>query len=455
MTTLVDFWDSEVKIYTPASKAAQTALEAAMVALDGARASSADAVKALAITKNSIDALKRKMAGDASPADADADAKTLRSLIAHERSQAGTVVHLSDAEFEAQVALDAAKAQLATSKEKLAAATTALAEATAKSAKFAAWTIALGAAPLSTLQTDAHNAVIATAAGTLRGDALARITNDFPDPLKTTADARRTLQNQRLAHLADAVTDTELLLVTALKTHAHTPDAVDAARIDYTNAWNALASYVRTAKEDFDRALALYASVSSAPPLTPDELADIKTGPSRTAGEAALKPAEDDRDKALSAVYEDRYKLEKVIVTTLMPDPTAPLPTLTEQQTLDTAKSNLADKEKTFSGGTTHPTPKESLDAWEAALPDPAYRLLLAFQEADEILTRLSGVKPSDLQKAVTDDDAALAAALADATKASRTTEYLRSIRTQQSQRLDHAREVRQDRLFSYVRGDT
>src|SRR5437899_12177680 len=97
MTTLVDFWDSEVKIYTPASNAAQSALEAAVVALDKARTSSADAVKALATTKNSIDALKRKMAGDASPADADADAKTLRSLVALERRQAGTVVRPSDA----------------------------------------------------------------------------------------------------------------------------------------------------------------------------------------------------------------------------------------------------------------------------------------------------------------------------------------------------------------------
>ncbi len=446
VTTLVDFWTQEQTAYQGLVAEAQAAVADAGKRRDAANAASAAAASDLAATQAAIGALKAKLAADATPADADADAKALRQLVGKLRNASGRAVQAGTDQDEAQGAVARAQAELALAGAKLAEATSRLGDAQARKSALDDWNTKLAGAPLKDVKANAT----AAQTGPEHTAAAARLAHDVPADLLKLTQRRRGLVTHRLDTLGSAVSDTQALLQKALG------ETVDGARLAQQAAFDALASHVRVAVADLDRAMTLLDAATQSPALTAQELADVTSGPSQAAGAPSVA-VEDARDKAITALVDARAALEKATVAAQAPDPTADVTgkVATEQGAADAAQKDLDQvKGPAFTGGGP-PSAKDKLDAWEAALPDSAYAANAQLQEAEEILARLAGTDPTALVAAVTAAETALVKALLAQASSDRTLAYLQDTLAQQAARRDRARAARQDTVFSFMRGDS
>jgi hypothetical protein len=454
VSSLVDFWDKEIDLYeNKLLPAARLTAIAARSTLAQERLDAEKALADVAATQKQITDLRRALADEPTPADLVADATKLRALIAQLRNQNGVALGAGEALFAGQNGLERANAAV----ERLAAKVDALkatrAEAQTRKVAADAWAAALAAAPFATLKQDATDALAATIAepGAPRGAALARLALDFPQELQDLAAERANLVRDELANFRTATSDTEALLAAHLAT-AKAADPVGAATFAFERAFAAVAAYVRTAKEDFDRAMSLYASVAATPALSKGEKDALAAVPA-----SADLDKEHDRNAAFAAVDAAEHALESAVVALQKDDPTVAV-TSPLAATLATKQQTLTDLQAAFATLGT-PTPKSKLDAWEAALPDAGFQTLAALCTADQILARLAAIDATanttghllfDLGAAAD----TLAAAAKNAAEAARTTEYLRDTLAFQSSRYTHAVEARSGVLLGRVRGD-
>jgi hypothetical protein len=450
---VLDFWNDEVTAYTNLKAKAVAAVASAEAQLAEARSKQGLAVSAAAQAQKHITALRIKMATDG-PADAAADALALRAEVAASRNAVGRALLHGGFAIEAQIALDRARTELDRAAHKLAAASAAKDEATRQNAILTAWV----ASPLAAVQSDAKDKLGGLNGSTERAAAKTVLDNHFPALtciVQPTMSARRTIFTQLQQHLADAAETTRTALANRLSAASAGPDdAVRAAQINFDLAWNNLARYVRTAREELERATALYASVAAMPALPKPVADDILTTSTYGAEASDALADEQSRNAALTDASAKRYKLDTDRIADESDDPTSSSVTKTVTDDIadvNSSTATLASKDADFvaAGGK-----KAKLDAWIAALTDDAIRAVLAMQEADEIVTRLSGITASELVTAVTDADKGLANALFAAARADRTVAYLEDALAQRLAWLARAEQGRLDNLFSAVRGD-
>jgi hypothetical protein len=450
---LVDFWNNEAKLYEQTLlPAARQALGAAQVALVQPQKAADDAIATLAKIQKQIADVNKRLADEPSPADAAADAATMLNLVVQLRNQNGVVQVKGEALFDAKAKIDRAKAAV----DRLAAKT---AEVKAGQAALLArdtvlrgaggWHEKLQAAPFVTLKVDAGNAAAATVPPAPRGAALARVSlPDYPDELSKLAGQRAGLVHDQLRDQAGAVAGTEALMVAHLKTAA-AADPVGSASYAFERAFTKLGDYLHRAKEDFDRALGLYAQVAAKDPLSANERLSLGALPT-----VADLDLEDTRNKKIAALAAAQKALDAATETAQKDDPTTPVtPDATLNGAVTIAGNELETAQSDFAGGA-HPTAKDHLDAWQAALPDDGFRSLAAFNTADQILKDLAAIDPAQLETDVDNAAGALATALAAGAKADRTTAYLRDQLALQNDRYTHALESRAGVLLGRVRGD-
>ena len=455
---ILDFWNDEVTAYINLKAKAVGALASAEAELAPVRANQRDAVSRVAQAQKDIAALRVKMATD-SPADVAADSVKLRQLIAKLRDASGEALLQGALAIKWQNALARAHGEIDRATQKLAEATAAAAAAASTDGTITIWQAALAAPPLSTLKDDADDKRNGLNGSTERAAAQAVLDAYFPGAtclVQSASAARRVVYNGIHKHIHDLARSTRALLVSHLAAaNAGRENHVRAAQITFDLASNELAHYARSAGEEYDRALALYASVAALPPTLPATIeSDILTASSYGTKANTALPFEQARNAAVTTADNDRYALDVARIAAESVDPTSSAVDATVAAAIlkaDDSKAMLLSKDTPFiaPGGK-----KGDLDAWEAALPDDAIRAVLAMQEADEILTRLAGLDPATLVSALASADQALANALLAAAASERTTAYLEDALAERLASLSKAEDGRLDNLFSFVRGD-
>lgn len=173
---------------------------------------------------------------------------------------------------------------------------------------------------------------------------------------------------------------------------------------------------------------------STAAKKTFDDAAKVRTD---------AKKAVDDRQKDV----DDAIAAAKAKVPPVNPDTD---PKVKDARTaLEKAKNELAKAERPLipiSG---------DLDAWEAAIPDSSWRMLVDREEAERLLTDLAGAKPADLLQAVKDKEAALVGALDTVARSVRSMAFLEDAVAERTALRTRAAGAAPARLLSAIRGDS
>jgi hypothetical protein len=353
----------------------------------------------------------------------------------------------------AQEALALAQSQVARSQTILAREAGDLARAAAlksteqqEDKKRSGWKAAIGQPPLDALK---------AAAGTALGaspytSAKTRVEADIPADLITRARQRRDQEQARVDRLRQEVETAEDALDNMLELTGGLAGASAKKRRAFDRAETSFGDYVLSAKQRFDRAIALLAPIAAAPALTAEEQARINDVTIKKNGsDAAAK--EKDRDAAQAVVDQNQVILDDATMTAIAAgkDPASETPVQKAKTDLDTAEGKL----NTAKNAYTTPMRKD-LDTWEAAVPDAAWRRLADFQEADAILNDVKKPDPSALAKAMTDAESALADALDAEAAGAETTSFLQDSAQARDQRLGAASLSEPSLLFSALRGD-
>src|SRR6266852_1549670 len=179
ITTVVDFWQQEVDVYTTEKTAAQADLTAAQTGVATAKQQRDADVAALAANRTGIAAKRAKLANSKIPTETEALTTEIRDLIEQQRLLQGTILDDQDQLDWWQASLDVASAGVERVSARLSDATTQLKQAKDDRKARSDLTTALAQAPFANLKGDATTflggGVVTDATTQLQG-------TDFPSP---------------------------------------------------------------------------------------------------------------------------------------------------------------------------------------------------------------------------------------------------------------------------------
>lgn len=450
-TTLIGLSQQVIDLYTRAQAAGQKALsgaQAALVALADPLTGQPARVKALAQTQADIAAQRARLAGTDVPADADALVKAIAALQVTERARQAALLDDADAQAAAQAQADAATRFVAWATRRLADATAALPAAVADAAQRARWKAAVAAPPLATLAADA-TALIATDE---YKKPKKRIADALPDKLEASAatgwgveTARLDAVNASLAHVQDLLADEE-------ENNGGPDGHVAALRLELDRADQALRAWSEQAPARLARARSLLAAVMDGDALlTAAEAASLAAAETDGGAAADLR---DTRESARADVIKAQAGYADAVVAARADDPT--VTDVSAVQAVKDANDTLTTDQGTL-GTATGAYPAASAatyGSWSGTVPEPVWRKIVGFKEADQELGEL---KATDGGQLVTDDEAA-EAAVAGAAWTAETNEvkaaYLAAQVDAARAVADAAAAARPARLLAAVRGD-
>ena len=433
-----------------AKSAAQAALVAAQTALAAARAALAAATAAEVAKEKEIAAKRVAVAAADTPAEGATLMDELNVLIAEERVLRATLVEATDTVSTTEGDAVLATAALRRISADVAQAEVALAAATKAQALRDAAKAAATAPPLDTLAADAAAALAAdpfTAAENL-------VTDDIPAKLLEASRNAYEADIAFIARLEDSLTVAEDLLMDELEDNGGARGLVTRRRMELARAERALREWTEHALMGHDRALAQLATMVSGGALL---------NASESAGVTALDdtPGQDAADArmalvdARAAVADAELNLEEATYTARAPDPTADVSAVQEvvdaQDALDAAIVDLNAAEAAFVAIA------EDFTAWTGEVPDPAWRKVLTYLEADGILNQVSDVDAAAVTALVTDVTTAesnLAAALEAERSHADTVAFLEGYVALRANRVTGSGNTLPGRLLSTVRGD-
>jgi hypothetical protein len=439
---------------------AQQRLTEAQASITANREAAAQATTASADLEKQAADIRQKLSAIPTPADGETLLATLEQVTIRARTAQATILNAQTALLQAQADADRAQLDLANASAQATKAAADLNQAITAAKQRAAWVLALGTPPLSTLKTSATDAIDDTKVpeGVNFKDADARIKLDIPDKLLTRALDRRT---NAVALVTQADSDTQAATDASLKERNDNGGLAGAAQKQwglFQQAEAAVQDFVNTAEARFDRAQATLAQVANKAnsPLTAEQRARINAADLKADREAAadVEKARDDKltavmlaqaaldDETLKAIAAGKEPDDVVAVQTartnlgtaknnfkLLDDPwraeekdrDEKLADVAVKQTeLDqaiqkaiaakknpdtdvdvaTAKVNLKTAQDDLADAET--TYKESdhgiLHAWEAAVPDTTWRLFADFEEAVRELNALKDADPVTLK---------------------------------------------------------
>lgn len=448
MTTLLDFATNDLARVTQDRTAAQTAVAGAQTGLAAAQADRDQTAQAILDKQRAITAKRLEIANAAMPADAEAAAAELETLL----------IDLNDLQAHAvdvQVQIDSYQSEigvqlgvLGTATTRSTQATAALAAAQKTSADHTAWHAALATAPLATISQDATNAL----AGADYAAAKARAEDGFDAALLTHVRARESNEQARLALIESTLEEMEDDLDAKLAADRGLAGAVAPLQRAYNRAEAAFREAVTGAQDRYNRALGLLTSVAAAPKLTDAERArmldativgNAKGDP--VTHEEALETAQDALTEAQIGL--DRGTTEDSVGLT-------PFETLADlSQAVQDAQTALAGAQGDFTADE-----EDALDKWEVTVPDASWSLLSAFDEATLILndlkTNATPAKLANLENAMTGAAGNLAGALETLAESEHGIALLQERVDRQTELLAAAARNGSARVLNALRGD-
>ena len=509
-TTILDYATRKRDDARLAVAAAQQQLAQAQSAIAAESENLAQATSAFSDLNKQADETRKKLAAAPTSADGEALLDALEQLVIRSRTKRAVALKAQAELDAAKAAAESAQTLLNATSARLVKAESALKQADEAHTQREILKAALTAAPLSTLNTDA-GAALQNGPFT---SAKARIEADFPARLLARAEERFDSEVARIARtVADALAADDAALAERDANGGAAGNA-DKQWQAFLRAEAAARDFVNTAKSRFDQAQATLAGAADANrfPLTPEESASINDATLKTAREDAAS-AENIHDAELKVLNDAGDALEAEILKAI-----AENKNLDDAQSVIDAKNTLAAAELAFhtsdaawraeeidrdaklvdvvakqvalavatqsaiaakkdpetdasvSAARTALTEAENalkiaednykqsdhgvLHAWEAAVPETAWLLLAAYEEAKRALNDLTASDPakikSDLDQA--EEDFVEAKLKADAS--SNVLEQFAAEQTRRAGRRQSARQNNAQRLFGALRGD-
>jgi hypothetical protein len=509
-TTIFDYAARKRDDAKLAVASAQRQLAQAQSAIAAESENLAEATSAFSDLNKQADEARKKLAAAPTSADGEALLYALEQLVIRSRTKRASAL-------KAQAELDAAKASAESAQTLLNAASARLAsaESALQQAKEAhnqrdKLKTALTAAPLSTINADAEDALLNDPGASAK----ARVEADFPAELLARAEERFDAEAARIARtVADALAADDAALAER-DVNGGGAGHADKLWQAFLRGEAAARDFVNTAKSRFEKAQATLAGVADANrfPLTPEESASINDATLKTAREAAAA-AENIRDDELKNLNDAGDALEAAILKAKAenknPDET--------QEVID-ARNTLAAAELAFNTAdeawraeeidrdakladvaakqaalaiatqsaiaakidpetdanviaartalteaenaleTAEDNYKQSdhgiLHAWEAAVPETTWLLLAEYEEASRALNDLKASDPAKLKADLDQAEKDYVEAKLKADASSNVLEQLAAEQTRRAGPRQSARQNQAQRLFGALRGD-
>jgi hypothetical protein len=463
--TLLQYWQQQLTIYQSEQAQAQSDLAGAQARLttvgrklDGDPAAVPGPLrdgdqKTLANIGAAIAAKRAELAVETSPPDAAALVDDIAALMITQRAQQGTVLDDLDELAAAQADADAAVAAHARASAGVADAAAAILAAKADDDRRKALRDAIAAAPLGTLKGDAATF---EASATVT-NATTRIGKNFPAEILTIADQRVDTRVSRVAGLQASLNSAEDALGAEYAADFGLAGKATQKRIAFERAQDALADYVATAASRLAQAESVMTRLDAIETAAPGKVADVLTDAEKarltalaTSG-AAAEPTAANLDTDMNAVFSADNALDAQILTAISADPD----TAATDATVAAKRAAIATARNSFTTALGAFANKGDLDKWQAAIPDPAWKVLLDYERGLDALNELSVVTPSALVTAMDTAENDYASALQAAAVAGRKLALLAEEIARRDERLESAQGAISARLASAIRGDS
>lgn len=287
-----------------------------------------------------------------------------------------------------------------------------------------------------------------TIAATVR----ARINADIPEKLLTRALERARDLASYDEGCAGLLENLEDEAGTYRQSVEGTAGKVEKLRVEFLRAEEAYGECVLPGRSRYDQAMALLAAITESPALTDAEKVRITDTDLVSDGEAALV-FEKARDDARAAVDAKKFELELAIAGARAADISADPEDDTDVQAaraeLTTLNATLTSAEAAYTSEM-----RDSLDLWEASIPDHIWANVVSCYQATTLLTSIRDGDPAALATAMDDAESALVEALEEQEIALLTNDYLKDSITVLGERIAFGKNSRQRRLISAIRGD-
>lgn len=453
--TTLQFWQQQLPIHRAAQTAALFDLVAAQALQKTVGVQLATDLKALADIGAVINAQRAQLAVVTVPAEANALVVKITAQVILQRSRQGKVLDDQAALDAASAAVDAASASQARAASQVAVVQAAIARATTEVRQRDALKAAIAKPPFVTLKADATALLVSTTAS----HAATRLAANFPAAILTLAGKRHAARSGRLASLKTEVDLAQNAQGAGQAADAGLAGAASQKLIALQAAQAALADPVATAASRYGRALALLKKLEVIELAPAGSVPDVLSAAEKAqltalaAAGAAAEPTAATLDTDLVAVYAAQDALGAQILTQIA----ANVDQLATDASVAAKRAGIVTAQAGFDAALAAfaAANKGDLDQWQAVIPDPAWALLLDYQEGLAALNTLAATDLPALAAAIdaaeTDYTTALAAAeLAQRRDAARSAAI--SVRLAS---LTSASAVIGNRLPSAIRGDT
>jgi hypothetical protein len=452
----LELWQQQLVVH-------QAALDASMTDLTAAQAMQKSAAAALAADLRDLDkagadiaAQRARLSATAVPADAGALIVEITAAVIGQHGLQGRVIAGQVAVADSGAQIDAATSALNRATRRVAAAKAAIAAATTDQQQRSALKSAIAAPPLATVAADAA----ALLAGPSASHAASRLALNFPAPMLAIAQLRHDLwvgEVDGLRASADAARGAQAAGALADDGLA---GAVEQTASALQAAQAALAEPVATAAARFARADAVLQKLEAIELAAPGAVADILSDAEKaqiaalgTAGGAAAEPAAAAIAPLQQAVFDAQAAVAAQVLSQIGTD----VDQLAGDATVAARRAAVTSAQSalgTALTGFAATADKLALDHWQIVVPDPAWAVLIDYQEGLAALNALSTVDLPALAAAMDAAETAYTTALAAAEKARRRAEARADAAALSQARLDAARAAIANRLPSAVRGD-
>ncbi len=389
-TNLVELAQNRHEDWSAWKMEAQSALAQVQSDLQAATNALALANQGYGEKEKEVADLRTQLAAIATPADGAPLLEDLKAAIIALRAASAAILSAEEEVGCSKSELDLAQTRLQDAGLRTAAAKTEWDRAKADAARRKAAVDALPRTPLSTLAAKAA----ALLSSQTFSDAKTRIKNDFPEELRDRARERAQLAADLDALERRKVADVLELYNDLIASKGNGRDKLGPFSAKLDDAESALVDFVAKAKSRYDRAEARLKRVggSANPPLTQEQKDHVSDASLETERkDAADKQSSRDAATLVRERQQAAFEMEQLKVlaeggqaalTAALADANSDV--AKAKKALDDAEADLQQKENDFTAAMA-----DALDAWEAALPDSAWRDLYEFDEASADLDGL------------------------------------------------------------------
>ena len=453
--SLMQFWQQQLAIYQNEQTTAQDDLAKAQAALQIINAKLAADVIKLDKAGSDISAARAKLSITTIPADANALIAQITQLMIEQRGLQGVVLDDQEQAADAQVSIDAANLTSARTGARVAAMQATIAAGQADADKRESYRAATTAPPVSTLKGDAT---------TFSGSptvthATTRIGKNFPAELVTIAGKRHDTRINQLKTLQTDLEQAFNALATEEATDSGLAGVAYEKKVAFQRAQDAVGKYIATAPNRFAKAKAVMAMLEAIELDVSGTVPDVLSAAEKAqltalaATGAVAEGTAETLDADLNGVFTAIAALDAQILTSIGAnvDALSTDPNIAAKKTaLGTAQTTFTNALAAFAAAN-----KKDLDAWQAVVPDAAWKVLLDFEDAKATLSELSAADPAALAAAMDTAETDYVTALGKAAIAQRRIDYIGDAIALRQERLDAAQALLSGRLPSAIRGDS